>query len=110
MKNIFALALLVFTSQLITAQENNKNTYYLTSEYDIGNYFGVDLNLNYVIKNKYALKVGFTGNVRKPKGQPEDYSGGLNGLFSVFTSNPYDYFTTYKLILEESTISTKKEL
>ncbi|NHN27772.1 hypothetical protein FIA58_018995 [Flavobacterium jejuense] len=94
MKNIFVMALLLLTSQLITAQEN---TYYLTSEYNIGNYLGVDLNLNYVFKNKYALKVGFSGNIRKPKSQPDNYSSGLNGLFSFTTANPYDHFLNYKI-------------
>lgn len=96
-RKIIIIILIALQSQFITAQNTDKNTYYLTSELNLGNYFGVDYALNYVYKNKYSLKVGFSGNVRKPISQPDDYSGGLNGLFSLTTENPYDHFLNYKI-------------
>lgn len=96
-RKILLIILIVLNAQLITAQNNTKDTYYLSNELSLGNYFGVDYNLNYVFKNKYSLKIGFSGNIRKPKSQPKDYSAGLNGLFSVGTENPYDHLLNYKI-------------
>ncbi|WP_418603508.1 hypothetical protein [Hwangdonia sp.] len=96
-RKILLIILIVLNAQLINAQENKKNTYYLSSELNLGNYFGVDYNLNYVFKNNYSLKLGFSGNVRKPKSEPEDFSGGLNGLFSVGIKNPYDHLLNYRI-------------
>lgn len=69
----------------------------MTNDLNMGNYFGVDYALNYVYKNKYSLIVGFTGNVREPKSQPDNYSGGLNEIFSITIKNPYDHFLNYKI-------------
>jgi hypothetical protein len=101
----------IFSIQFINAQNNEKegNTYYLSSEINLGNYYGLDFNFNYIFKNKYSLKLGFSGNIREPKTQPIDYSAGLNGLFSLGTENPYDYFLNYKVDLEEFICSTIKE-
>ena len=87
----------MFNVQLITGQNNKEDTYYLSNELNFGNYFGIDYNLNYVLKNKYSLKIGFSGNVRKPKSQPENYSGGLSGLFSLGIENPYDHLLNYRI-------------
>ncbi len=96
-RKISLIILIVLNTQLITAQNNIKDTYYLSYELNLGNYLGVDFNLNYVFKNRYSLKLGFSGNVRKPKSQPEDYSAGLNGLFSVGIENPYDHLLNYRI-------------
>jgi len=88
---ILVIILIVLNIQLITAQNQKENTYYLTSELNLGNYLGVDFNLNYVFKNKYSIKVGFSENFRKPKSQPDNYSGGI--LFKI----PFDQFLNYKI-------------
>ena len=95
--NKLLLILIILGSQLISAQNKEKDTYYLTSEVNLGNYFGVDYAFNYIFKNKYSLKVGFSGNVKKPKSQPKDYSAGLNGLIGLATENPFDHFLNYRI-------------
>ena len=53
--NKLLLILIILSSQLISAQNKEKDTYYLTSEVNLGNYFGVDYAFNYIFKNKYSL-------------------------------------------------------
>ncbi len=96
MKNYFLLLFFVLTFSSVKAQNVTANTYYATSELNIGNYFGLDWTLNYVIQNTYSIKVGFTRNIRDPKSKPDDYSRGL-GFLSF--SYPFDYFSTYKVEL-----------
>ncbi len=96
-RKILVVIIIVLNVQLTTAQENKTHTYYLSSELNLGNYYGVDFNLNYVFKNKYSLKLGFSGNIRKPKSEPEDYSGGLNGIFHLGIENPYDHLLNYRV-------------
>ena len=95
-QTITLLIIAVLNLQFVNAQNDNENTYYLTSEINLGNYVGVDFNFNYVFNNKYSLKLGFSGNIREPKSQPEDFSGGLNSIFSLGTDQPYDHFLTYR--------------
>lgn len=97
MKFKFLLLFLILASSLAKAQDKTEDTYYVTSELNLGNYIGVDLNYNYIIQNKYALKVGVSANIRDPKSQPDNYSSGLTGLFNIFGNRPYDHFTNYKI-------------
>lgn len=91
------LILVLFSVSFVRAQDNIEDNYYLTSELNLGNYYGVDLNLNYIIQNKYALKVGVSANIRDPKSQPDNYSSGLSGIINIFGNRPYDHFTNYKI-------------
>lgn len=91
------LILVLFSVSFVKAQDNTEEYYYLTSELNLGNYYGVDLNLNYIIQNKYALKVGVSANIRDPKSQPDNYSSGLSGIINIFGNRPYDHFTNYKI-------------
>lgn len=79
------------------AQFNKNKAFYSTGELNLGNYIGIDINLNYVYDNKYSLKVGYTGNIRKPKSQPENYASGLTGFLSFGSANPYDQFENYQI-------------
>lgn len=97
MKFKFILILVLFSVSFVKAQDNTEEYYYLTSELNLGNYYGVDLNLNYIIQNKYALKVGVSANIRDPKSQPDNYSSGLSGIINIFGNRPYDHFTNYKI-------------
>ncbi len=72
------------------AQFSEHHAIYFTGEINLGNYIGTDLNLNYVYKETYSFKLGYSGNIRTPKSQPDDYSSGLNGIFSFGFENPYD--------------------
>ena len=50
-----------------------------------------------MLKEKYTFKIGYTGNIRIPKSQPQDYSGGLTGLFVLFgTQDPFDQIKNYR--------------
>jgi hypothetical protein len=55
------------------------------------------MDLNYVYKEKYSLKVGYSGFIRKPQSQPADYGSGLLGLLSWGSSNPYDQIENYQI-------------
>ncbi len=97
MKQQFLFILLIALCPTLIRAQTNEDTYYLSNELNFGNYLGIDFSLNYVFKNTYSLKAGFSGHVRKPKSQPENYSAGLNGLFSIGTENPYDHLLNYRI-------------
>ncbi len=97
MKQIIAILIFSIGIHLANAQFDENNAIYSTGELNLGNYFGVDFNLNYVYKEKYTFKIGYTGNIRKPKSQPENYTSGLTGLLSFGLANPYDQFENYQL-------------
>lgn len=55
----------------------------------------MDLNLNYVLKEKYSFKVGYNGNFRKPKSQPEDFTTGVTGILVSGANSPMDQFDNF---------------
>ena len=79
------------------AQFGATNAIYTSAELNMGNYFGVDLSLNYVYKEKYSFRLAYTGNIRAPKSQPEDYTSGLIGVMFFGLANPYDQFENYQI-------------
>ena len=97
--NTLILIVILSNLSLMFAQDKPENTYYVSGELNLGNYYGVDINYNYVFQNKYSLQLGFSGNVRKPITQPENYSSGLNGFFSGGIETPHDHFLNYKFDL-----------
>jgi hypothetical protein len=97
MKRIVTIVISLISSNLVQAQFVEDNAIYVTSELNFGNYVGFDINMNYAYQEKYSLKIGVTGNFRKPKSQPEDYTSGVSGLFLVGLFNPYDQFVNYQL-------------
>ena len=72
------------------AQFTERNAIYATAEANAGNYFGVDLNVNYVLDQKYSFRMGYTLNARKPKSQPEDFTSGLTGILVFGMDSPLD--------------------
>lgn len=96
MKHIITILILSMSFHLSYAQFDENNAIYTTSELNLGNYIGIDVNLNYVYKEKYTFKIGYTGNIRKPISQPENYSSGLTGFFAFGLANPYDQFVNYQ--------------
>ena len=50
-----------------------------------------------IYKEKYSFKIGYLGNIRKPKSQPENYSSGLTGLLSFGLAKPYDRFKSFQI-------------
>jgi len=97
MKRIITIFAFLISINIANAQFAENNAIYSTGELNIGNYIGVDINLNYVYKEKYSFKVGYTVNVRKPKLQPENYTSGLTGIFLLGLANPYDQFENYQI-------------
>jgi hypothetical protein len=79
------------------AQFGAKNAIYTSAELNMGNYFGVDLSLNYVYNEKYSFRLAYTGNIRTPKSQPNDFTSGLVGVLSFGLVNPYDQFENYQI-------------
>jgi hypothetical protein len=93
-KIIFVFLISITT---VNAQFKENSTLYTSGELNFGNYIGIDLNLNYVYKEKYSFKIGYTGNIRKPKSQPDDYSSGLIGILLFGAANPYDQLENYQI-------------
>lgn len=109
MKHILAI-IIVFTCAIgAKAQFGQNHAIYLSTEYSFGNYYGLDANLNYVYKEKYSLKVGFSGHFRKPESQPEDYSGGLLSVFTFGLTNPLDQLFTYQVAFGKIFMLNKAE-
>jgi hypothetical protein len=96
MKQIIILIFSI-SINIANAQFDDNNAIYLSGEVNLGNYIGVDINLNYIYKEKYSFKVGYTGNIRIPKSQPEDYSSGLVGIFLLRFNEPYDQFESFQM-------------
>lgn len=86
-----------------TTEENDNtkfgenNAIYLCTELNIGNYFGGDISLNYIYKEKYSFKIGYTGVIRKPKSLPDDFEAGVIGLLFAGFTDPLDYFDSYQI-------------
>ena len=94
MKEKIALLIIIFSIQFINAQLEENNKVYITSELNWGNYIGVDLNLNFVTKKNYSLKVGYSGNLRNAKSEPKDYAS-INDILPF--TGPYDHFKSYQI-------------
>ena len=90
MKQILFTFLLIFSVYQVNAQFSENHAIYHSSEITVGNYLGIDINANYVLKEKYSFKIGYSGFIRKPKGAPENYSSGLFGALTFGLANPYD--------------------
>ncbi len=96
MKQIFVILFLV-SIHTANAKFEDKNAIYTTGELNVGNYIGVGLNLNYVYNEEYSFSIGYTGNIRKPITQPDNFSSGFVGIMFFGLSNPFDHFDTYHL-------------
>jgi hypothetical protein len=90
MKNILLLTLFIGSFSTINAQFGANHAIYYSGELGYGSHLGIDVNLNYVYHEKYAVKIGYSGNVTKPTSLPSDYSLGLTRAFSFGFEYPYD--------------------
>ncbi|OBR40454.1 hypothetical protein A9200_15875, partial [Maribacter hydrothermalis] len=96
-RQIITILMSFISIHFANAQFAENNAIYSTGELNLGNYIGFDINLNYVFKEKFSIKVGYTGNIRKPKSQPDNYTSGLTGIFSFGLANPYDQIENYQI-------------
>jgi hypothetical protein len=94
-RKIFLLVMSFISFNIANAQFAENNAIYATGELNFGNYFGADLNFNYVLKEKYSFKLGYSANIRKPKSQPEDFTSGVTGILSFGLNSPVDQFENY---------------
>lgn len=108
MKRIITTLIFSISINLTFAQFDENNVIYSSGEVNFGNYVGIDMNLNYVYKEKYSFKIGYTGNLRKPISLPENYSPGLIGIFYFWLINPYDKFENYQIGLGRTYILNEK--
>lgn len=98
MKQLLILLFLFAGANIVNAQFAENNAIYLSGEMGAGNYFNGDLNLNYVYKENYSLKIGYSGNMRKAKSRPDDYYSGLvKGVFMLGLANPKDQLESYHI-------------
>ena len=96
----FIISILLIASSLnsLIAQFSEQNSLYLSNEINVGNYFGFDINLNYLRNDKYSLKIGHTRSFRDPISKPSDYTSGFSGLISFGVNRPYDQIHNYSIL------------
>lgn len=94
---LFLIVLNFFLSDfsIINAQSAANNAVYATGELNLSTYFGMDLNLNYVLKEKYSFKLGYSGNFRNPVSQPGDFTTGVKGILLFGLNSPVDRFENF---------------
>ena len=93
--NIKYILILFFISiQFTNAQVTKNNKLYASSELSIGNYLGVDVNLNMITKKNYIFKVGFNGNFRSSRSTPSDY---VDIVDPTLFAGPRDYFNSFQI-------------
>ncbi len=98
MKQNFILLSLLLSFNLINAQFHQNHAIYQSSEITIGNYLGVNVNANYVLKETYSFKIGYSRLIRLPQAAPENYSSGLVGLLTFGMANPYDQMQNIQIM------------
>lgn len=98
-KRTILLFFIILSFNSIKAQFAENNAIYYSDDLNFGNYFGVDLNMNYVYKEKYSFKIGYIYDIRKPKSRPDDYSSGLAKALLFGTENPHDLMENYQVAL-----------
>jgi len=95
MRKTALLFILFIFIQSAKAQWLNDNALYLSLDYNMGNYIGLDTNVNYIYNETYSFKIGYTGNLRTPKREPKDFSSGLTGIFTFGLIDPFDTMENY---------------
>ena len=88
-RKLFLLLGFITTIGLAQTQQN---AFYGTFTVNLGNYVGVDAELDYIFKEKYSFRLGYSGNIRKPVSEPDDYSTGLTGALLLGLTSPFDQF------------------
>ena len=98
-RSLVILFLLIVGFNAAKAQFAENNAIYYSDGLNFGNYYGLDVNLNYVYKEKYSVKVGYIYNRRKPKSQPDDYSTGLANALLFGATSPHDRMENYQVAI-----------
>lgn len=100
MKHRFLLFFIIFCFNVcdINAQVPEKNAFYHSGELSGGNYFGLNLNANYVRDEKYSFQLGYSVHLRSAKDKPDDYSSGLIGVLLFGLANPTDQIENFQVL------------
>ncbi len=72
------------------AQFEQNHALYLSNEVQIGNYFGLESGLNYIYKGRTSFKLAYSGVIRNPRSEPEDFNSGLTGALLLGLTDPWD--------------------
>lgn len=93
MKNFIFLCMSILLWLPSNAQQKHEkqSKYYVSSEFGVGNYLSYGIDLNYILKDKYTMKLGYAGFVRNSKDKPNDLS------YSI--STPRDVMNTLQFML-----------
>jgi len=83
----FILLFIITVSSNINAQFSENNSIYSSGEIDFGNYIGVNVNLNYIYKEKYSFQLGYSGHM------------GISKNRFFFFSDFYFYFFYFSNLL-----------
>ena len=69
MKSMHKIIILLFLIKvtIVNAQFKENNALYTSGEINIGNYVGIDINLNYVYKNNYSFKTFGCKTIKRVK-------------------------------------------
>ena len=93
MKEIITILIILLGINYTNAQLKEKNFIYASNELTLGSsYLGYDLDLNYIFKEKYSFKVGFSKKFRFTE-TPENF-GTINDIL-IF--GPIDSFENYQI-------------
>ena len=74
----------------VQAQSSEDNALYLSGEFQVGNYFGLEGGINYIHRGRTSFKLAYSGLIREPRSQPEDFNAGLIGASLLGLADPFD--------------------
>jgi hypothetical protein len=100
MKRVIPICILLLFFLKLNAQFSENNAIYLAGGINVGNFWGMNLNLNYILNNNYSFQAGISGLFREPKSKPEDFTSGLTVAFTLGLSSYlyYDEMDTYQIL------------
>lgn len=97
-KNTLPVLLFITLMNTISGQEVEKNSFYHSGEFNAGNYYGLNLNANYVREEKYSFQVGYSANLRLARERPDNYSSGLVGIMLFGLTTPIDQVQNFQVL------------
>ncbi len=96
MKKLF-ISFFVLIINCTLAQNYKGNTFYTSGDLLIGNYFGIDAGLNFILKEKYSFRFSYSGLIRRAKSTPKNYSSGILSAFVLGLVGPFDNLENYQI-------------
>jgi hypothetical protein len=97
MSRIFLFLFFFCCISSVQAQSESEHALYFGNDLNLGNYLGIDLNVNYTYLEKYSLKLGYSGNIKKAETLPYDYSSGFFKAMLMGLGSPVDQLGNLQL-------------